>query len=392
MSRALRVVMVAACPLPHPRGTPLRVQRLAEALAAHGHDVHIVTYHLGTRAAIPGVTIHRTRNLPTYRKTSAGPSLQKLAILDPLLALRTRAVTKQIGPVDLIHAHHYEGLLAAVLASHATGAPLIYDAHTLLQYELSTYLASRFEKQVDRLGAWLDRRLPRQADYVIAVTPTIREKLVTSGTVSPDRVSVVMNGVSLVDFPQAAAHQPLSPHEGRTLIYSGGLAAYQRIDLLLRAFREVLRRRSDVRLRIASHEPLERIGQMTKVYGVHRSVSLSRVTFGELPALLDAADVALNPRAVCVGVPMKLLNYMAAAKPIVSFVGAGYPLEHGITGWLVRDNNVSEFADGICHLLDHPAVAQRLGDNARHAVASRFTWEQAARSTDDVYTRVLATA
>ncbi|CAN5167478.1 hypothetical protein BH20GEM2_BH20GEM2_04590 [soil metagenome] len=35
--------MVAACPLPAPRGTPIRILRLAEALALRGHEVHLVT-------------------------------------------------------------------------------------------------------------------------------------------------------------------------------------------------------------------------------------------------------------------------------------------------------------------------------------------------------------
>lgn len=37
MSRRYRIAMVAACPFPCPRGTPVRVRRMAEALTARGH-------------------------------------------------------------------------------------------------------------------------------------------------------------------------------------------------------------------------------------------------------------------------------------------------------------------------------------------------------------------
>jgi hypothetical protein len=40
---ALRIAMIAACPFPLGRGTPIRIQRQAETLAARGHEVHVVT-------------------------------------------------------------------------------------------------------------------------------------------------------------------------------------------------------------------------------------------------------------------------------------------------------------------------------------------------------------
>lgn len=41
--RRLRVAVVAACPLPAARGTPIRIFRLSEALHELGHDIHVVT-------------------------------------------------------------------------------------------------------------------------------------------------------------------------------------------------------------------------------------------------------------------------------------------------------------------------------------------------------------
>ena len=77
--------MVAACPFPFGRGTPIRIQRQAEALAARGHEVHVATYFLGTAEPVAGVSVHRTPRLPRYRTTSPGPTLPKLLALDPML-------------------------------------------------------------------------------------------------------------------------------------------------------------------------------------------------------------------------------------------------------------------------------------------------------------------
>ncbi|MGH7717464.1 MAG: glycosyltransferase family 4 protein [Gemmatimonadaceae bacterium] len=384
----LRIVMVAACPFPYPRGTPIRVLRLSEALAARGHDVHVVTYHLGEPTPAPSLTLHRTVNLRTYRKTSAGPSLQKLVVLDPLLAVCLRRVLRD-HPADVVHAHHYEGLLVAAALRRRIAAALVFDVHTLLEHELSSYLPFGPRRWVDTAAAWIDRRAPALADHVVAVTPAIQDSLVRHGAAPAERVSVVMNGVSLAHFGERP-HAGGVAHAGvRTLIYAGGLASYQRIDLLLGALRALLQRRQDVRLNIVSHEPLEGVHHLARRYGVDAYTTLSRVRFGEVPALLARSEVALNPRTSCIGVPMKLLNYMAASKPVVSFSGAAYPLEHGSTGWVVENENVEAFAQAICLMLDDRALARQLGENARRAVATRFTWEAAAAETEAIYGRLL---
>ena len=57
------VAMVAACPFPANRGTPIRIQQMGEALVQAGYDVHVVTYHLGQDRPVHGLTVHRIRAL-----------------------------------------------------------------------------------------------------------------------------------------------------------------------------------------------------------------------------------------------------------------------------------------------------------------------------------------
>jgi hypothetical protein len=66
MRRTFRIAMVAACPFPYPRGTPVRIYRMAETLARRGNDVHVITYHLGESPQQVPFTIHRTPSITTY--------------------------------------------------------------------------------------------------------------------------------------------------------------------------------------------------------------------------------------------------------------------------------------------------------------------------------------
>ena len=131
----MKVLVVAACPFPFPRGTPIRIARLSEALARRGHDVHVVTYHLGDGSTADGVRVSRIPNVALYRRTSPGPGYAKLLVLDPLLVREARGALRRQRP-DVIYAHHYEGLLAAFVARGRRPIPLVYDAHTTLVSEL----------------------------------------------------------------------------------------------------------------------------------------------------------------------------------------------------------------------------------------------------------------
>jgi glycosyltransferase involved in cell wall biosynthesis len=387
-ARRLRVAMVAACPFPCPRGTPIRILRLAEALGRRGHDVHVVTYHLGEPATGLPFTIHRSPRVPTYRKLSPGPTYQKLLVLNPLLRRVLRRVVREHG-VDVVHAHHYEGLLIALSLPPRHRPPILYDAHTLLETELPFYRLGLPARAKRGLGRVLDRRLPGRAAHVIAVSERIRGQLVGLGAVAPQDISVVTNGVELELLVGAPQEGGIGRPAGKTVVFAGNTAGYQGIELLLEAFRDVRARIPDARLLVVTEDDFTAYEPLARVLGIHGSIDLVRAPFERLLPLLAAADVAVNPRPSGQGVPQKLMNYMAAARPIVSFAGSAAHLRHDQTAWIVADGDVAGLARGVVRLLEEPELASRLGAAARCALIADYSWERTAQRTEAVYARVL---
>lgn len=380
-----RIAMIAACPFPHARGTPIRAFRIAEALALRGHEVHVVTYHLGDAPPSVPFAIYRIPTVPTYRKLSAGPSLQKLLLLDPLLRRTLTGVLRR-HPIDVVHAHHYEGLLVALSIPSARRPPVIYDAHTLLETELPYYGLPLGNHLIRAIGRRLDRNLPGRAAHVISVSQALRDRLIALGAVSADRVSVVGNGVEPSLFSGAP---PARPERQRKVVFAGNLAGYQGIELLLEAFRDVARQRGDVRLELATGSPFAPYAQLVGDLGLGDRISVLRVGFDDLPAYLMTADVAVNPRLQCDGIPQKLLNYMACGCPIVSFEGSAANLRHGVTGWIVPGGDTAAMARAILRLLDDKELAQRLGAAAREEIRREHGWKMTARGVEAVYAQVL---
>lgn len=358
------VAMVAACPFPANRGTPIRIQQMGEALHDLGYDVHVVTYHLGTDRPIRGMTVHRTRGLGFYKNFGAGPNYSKLMLLDPLVVGRLIRVVKKHG-IRVIHAHHFEGALCALVVKKLLGGvKVIYDAHTSLRDELMDYnfrLPRMFKKVASGI---LDAGIPRWSDHVITVSEQLHEFIVGCGI--PDRkVSVIPMGVNKGEFLSVPREEARAKHrfgEHPTILYTGNLAPFQGVHHLLRAMRIVARELADARLVIVGHATGHYERMVERLEISDRVEFVGERPFDQVREFLAGADVVVLPRDNCVGFPLKLLNYMAAGKAIVAFKGGSRDvLRHLENGYVAQDGDEEAFARGIIHCLTDPRFSARMG-------------------------------
>jgi glycosyltransferase involved in cell wall biosynthesis len=381
--------MIAACPFPAARGTPIRIQRIADELSSRGHDINVFTYHLGS-SGTGTYRIHRIPRVPTYTREAPGPSYQKLFLLDPLLAIKL-VRSLRASRYDLIHAHHVEGLLAALPSRWLFRVPLVFDVHTLLENELPYYPLGLPRRLLARVGRAMDQALPARSDHVIAVSDKIRAALAKSCAARGPEISVIPNGVEDEFFAAGTVRAADRGAVAPSLVFAGNLAAYQGIESLLRAFALARRTQPDLRLRILTDDSFDAYEPLANELRIRDGIGLDKVGLQELPRELAAADVAINPRSDCAGLPQKLLNYMASGCPIVSFAGSARHLVHERNCLIVEDRDESAMAQAILRLLDHPDFARRLGSAARACARAEFGWEQTASRIEQVYDAVLRT-
>jgi glycosyltransferase involved in cell wall biosynthesis len=363
----------------------VRILRMAESLVARGHHVEVITYHLGQRVADLPFMVHRIPRVLTYKRLVPGPSYQKLLVVDPLLSAKVYSVARS-GRFDILHAHHYEGMLAALPAARRLRIPLVFDVHTLLASELPHYSMGIPQVVLRSVGDALDRLVPAQADHIVAVTQGIRHRLMHEIGIPASKVTTVYSGAEAEHFTEALNVE--APDAARTLIYTGTLEAYQRIDLMLLALRRVVDQRPDVRLKVVSDAGLDEYRELINRLDLGGHIDLVRAGYFELPAQLHSGMIALSPRVVCDGFPLKVLNYMATGRAIVAFEGSGEALQDGVSGVKVKDNDVEAFGAAILGLLADPARAAELGQNARRRVEEFFVWESAVQLLEGIYDRL----
>jgi len=381
---------VAACPFPYPRGTPIRIFRMAQALSELGQEVHVITYHLGQREQSSSFVIHRIPNLPFYQKMSPGPSYLKLLAVDPVLSLKVIRLYKKYK-FDIIHAHHVEGFLAALPVRLFGNTPIIFDMHTLLATELQYYQINFLHRSwLKKIGMFLDWNLPKYADHLISVTEEIKDKLINNADIPPEGVSVISNGIEFEHFGQVG-EIPKSKRKSTILGYAGNFAEYQGVGVMLKALRILRQTHPHIRLHLYSKDNIDKYKPIIERLNITSNVKIFPSDFQDLPNQLAQADILLNPRPDGAGHPLKLLNYMAAGKPIISFARSGHFLKHGENSWIVADDNSQAFADGIEYLLANEKLAEDLGKNAKAFVKQGFSWQSKGSEIIELYKDIIKT-
>jgi glycosyltransferase involved in cell wall biosynthesis len=364
--RPFHVIMVAASPFPLPQGSQVLIAGLAGNLQRRGHSVEIVAYPTGKPDSRVNVPVRRTPGLPFYRRLDPGPSVWK-PLLDVLLARKLKSEVTEKRP-DVLHTHNFEGLLAALWVRRRTGIPVVHHLHNLMEPELPAYFRFRPMRWAGRLlGRWVDAHLPRRADACIVLNEQAACCLKYNGVPS-ERVHIIPPSVDILPpiKPPEQVRQQRGLGDGPIVLYSGNLDRYQDIGFLLRAFRKVRVTRPDVLLILATHSGIEGRQEETLRRRLREGERLLTVSgWQEMLDLIHACDVAVSPRQECWGFPIKVLNYMASARPIVSAAGSAQGLRHGETALVVSNQDELAFAEAIVALLQDPSLAKRLGRAAR---------------------------
>jgi glycosyltransferase involved in cell wall biosynthesis len=162
--------------------------------------------------------------------------------------------------------------------------------------------------------------------------------------------------------------------------------------VFLRAAAIVAARFPNTRFQIAGSGDEASARQLMRQGGIEDRCEL-RGTVRNVPEFLGELDLAVLA-SHSEGLSNALLEYMAAARPIVATaVGGNIELvEHGLHGLLVPPGDPAALAGAIMRLLANPAFAALLGAAARKRAAERFSREAMVRRHEEFYCRLVRRA
>lgn len=362
--------MIAPTPYFSDRGCHIRIAEELQALYAAGHSAVVYTYHLGRD--VGPAPIQRTRRLPWYRKTSAGPSWHKF-YLDLILLVKILRTTRR-GEFDIIHAHVHEGAAVGIIAGWWLKLPVVADVQSQLTEELKLYGWS--VPGLRQLAHWVEGWIVRHADWVYVSSPHALELLQQLYRTSADKMELLLDGVGRV--PALKPEPKLGPaNTVPVIVYAGGTGKGKGVETLLTALEELVQRGLAFTVLFIGKLPVDWQQRLDSGLVRGRCKIITHIPYEKLLAVLQLADIGVDPKPpTSTESSGKILNYMAAGLATVAFTSTTTARLLATAGVLVPQPTAASLATALAALVRDQALRSSLGSAAHHRVQAEFVWEK----------------
>jgi glycosyltransferase involved in cell wall biosynthesis len=211
--------------------------------------------------------------------------------------------------------------------------------------------------------------------HCIAVSSSVQAGILELG-VLPENCTVVPEGLDLTQFrpraPAAALRKQLGIAEGEPVItLVGGLVDWKGQDILLDAAPAILRRHPGAHILLVGaaygkdHVFADLIASRAADPALNGRVRLLGGR-DDVPELLALSTIVLHASTKPEPFGRTFLEGMALGKAVIAS-NEGGPcdvIEDGVDGLLIRPRDPAALADALLRLLDDPALAATLGNNA----------------------------
>jgi len=385
----LKILMLAPTPYFADRGCHVRIYEEARALRSQGHDIRIVTYHLGRD--MPDIPTLRILRIPWYSRLEAGPSWHKL-YLDLLLFFNAALFIPVFRP-HLIHAHLHEGASIGFFLKKLSGLPLVLDYQGSLTGECIDHGFFGATSRMAGVFRSIERMINGFADRIITSSGAGAIELVNGWGV-PSRIVT-----PLIDAVDTEVFCPRSKREGREALgippdrfvvaYLGILSRYQGTDLLLDCI-ELLKHDGIKAFFLIMGFPEEKYRVEARARGLSDMIHFTgKVEYKDAPLMLSAADIAVTPKLSPTEANGKIFNYMACGLPVVAFDTPVKREVLGDTGIYAKYGDARDLAAQIAALSTDSEMRAGFSELVRGKALREHSWKSRGKLLSEVYRAML---
>jgi glycosyltransferase involved in cell wall biosynthesis len=374
---------------------PHQQHQLADRLSLRGHQIRAIDYEILWAQGKKGLYSRRqvfnniAKSCRGARVTVVRPGIVKIPSLDyaSLIFTHKKEIERQIKEFspDVIIGFSILNSYLAAQAARKNDIPFIYYwidvLHRLIPF-----------KPFQPLGRILESQTIKRSDRILVINDKLKEYVIKIGA-SAKRTQVLRAGIDIGQFNPQQNGSPIRKQYGLkkddlVLFFMGWLYNFS-------GLKEValeVAKAKDNRLKlliVGEGDAYDELRQIRQKYGLQERLILTgKKPYKEMPAFIAASDVCLLPaypdeKIMQDIVPIKMYEYMAMAKPVVSTRLPGVIREFGENNGVVY---VSQPEDAIkkASQLTRDGSQKKLGARAR-----RFTEQYSWDNITDEFEKIL---
>ena len=354
-------------------GSGVVATEMAMALAARGHDIHLLSYDRPgrLRGGIPGLRFHEVT-------VSAYP-LFRYPPYDLALATRMLEVREEAN-VDIFHVHYaIPHAVSAFLARSMCGGCLNFVT-TLHGTDITVVGSDRAYLRPTRFAL-------EQSDAVTAVSRYLADETHLMFGVKKD-VDVVHNFVDTERF-KPTDHKPWHQRddEERIIVHASNFRPVKRVADVVRAFASIQKEMPARLLLLGDGPDREHALAVAADLGCQHRVDHMGMR-DDLHMMLPKADLFLSASET-ESFGLSMLEAMSCGVPCVSTAVGGVGEVIGDTGALVPLAQPEMMAKAAITILSDPERHSSLAETARQRAIDCFSTDRIVSQYEAIYERVL---
>lgn len=384
--RPLTVLIAADTYPPDVNGAAVFCFRLARALHARGHDVHVIAARneSGPDAVEhrPEATVHRLSSVKAFTH-------EYYRFVMPWHAKSgMRRVLREVQP-DVVHAQcHYFIGEAAIIEAERRRIRTVSTNHFIPE-NLDPFLPfPQWFRDIVSRNSWRDMgRLMGKGAAV--TTPTALAAKAMAENAGLQRVLPISNGIDAAAYELAPGEVVEKP-DHPVILFVGRLAVEKNVEVLIRAVAHLARTRPELDAHaeiVGDGEQRDRLREVIAAEGVEERVHLrGHVSEEELHRAYLRADVFCQPGTAELQ-SLVSLEAMSASTPVVLADALALPhlVDDGVNGWLFPPGDHVALAERIARVLELPAAERAAMGEASHAKAVRHSAEKSVDLFERLY-------
>jgi glycosyltransferase involved in cell wall biosynthesis len=384
----MKILMISPQPFFEPRGTPISVYQRLEALSALGHEIDLVTYHVGTDVEFPNVKIHRVRKIKMIQHVRVGPSRAKI-LLDVLVFFKAMQLLLR-KRYDVIHSHEEASFFSLFLAWIFRTRHL-YDMHSVLSRQLGHFNFGNKPVFI-KIFRVLETMVLKRSAAVITVGTDLEKYVKTVGS---DIRVVTIENIALQAYQTSVQTDDVQKLKDKLdlggrlpIVYTGTYERYQGLTMALECVEIVAKQYPRVIFIFvgAKNQQAREWTEIAEAMNLQDYVLfLDVVSPAECMVYLAYAAVLISPRLDGTTTPLKIYSYLHANKPIVATgITAHTQVLSPETAILVEPNK-DAFAEGILRVLSDPELADCIAKNAHEFAKEKFSHQDYISKVNQIY-------